>query len=315
MSCAWSAYSPNERKEVEQFLRCNTGSFFHEPAFFDYHPADRFQFQHLLCRAGGKLVAWLPGHRQGAAFHSPAGASYGGPIWRNASRLEDRIRAMRALQEELRAREFTEISVKTPPAPYFGDAGFPLSATGFQLSARWACHVLHLAGEEWPQATNKTKRYDHRKALEAGLTPAELDEKHLPVFHQLLVEQTRRQKTEPTHDAEELSALHGLLPGRLRLFAAMQEGKIAAATLVLVIHPKVAYTFYIVSGEADPDSGAALVALVHAAGTLRKEGFHWLDLGPSTFDDYAVNAGLAQFKQAVGGALYTRDEWRFSLAA
>ena len=162
---------------------------------------------------------------------------------------------------------------------------------------------------------NKSKRYDHRKALETGLTPAELDESHLHAFHQLLVEQTRRQETEATHDAEELSTLHGLLPGRLRLFAAMQAGKIAAATLVLVIHAEVAYSFYIVSAETDSNSGAALVALVHAATTLRKEGFHWLDLGPSTFDDFAVNTGLAQFKQATGGSLHTRDEWRFSFAA
>ena len=134
MTFEWSIYSSSDSDEVSQFTHCNSGSFFHEPAFFDYHEFNRFKFKHLLCRKDGKLVAWLPGHQDDCDYYSPAGASYGGPLWRKSLSINECIKSISCLKDKLQCLSFKNISLQTPPPFYFGDNGFALSASGFVLS-------------------------------------------------------------------------------------------------------------------------------------------------------------------------------------
>ena len=150
MKSTWHCHALSERNEIEQFLRHGTGSFFHEPAFLDYHPPEKFNFKNLVCRRDGKLIAWLPGHQEGKTYHSPAGASYGGPLWNKSSSLPERQNDVVALKDFLLEQGIREINLRLPPSFYFGDLGFILSGAGFSLSKRWGCQSLQLAGNEWP---------------------------------------------------------------------------------------------------------------------------------------------------------------------
>jgi hypothetical protein len=66
----------------ELLARSANGTLFHDLRFLRYHPADRFEFHHLVLRRKGKPIALLPGGLCRAAdppmFSSPLGASIGG---------------------------------------------------------------------------------------------------------------------------------------------------------------------------------------------------------------------------------------------
>ena len=310
MSFGWSIYETKDKSNLQDFVRSTSGSFFHEPSFFEYHRTDRFNFLHFICRKKNKIVAWLPGHQNNNCFISPAGASYGGPLFSESINLADRISIIKTFITKFRSK-FVSINFITPPSFYFGDTSYILSASRFKQSDRLACHALHLAGSDWPEALSKSKRYDYRKAIKANIDISELCFNNLSDFYSLLEQQSKRKQTKPTHNEKELCELVRLLPGRLRLFGAKSSNQLISAVLVIIISSKIAYTFYIVSRDFETNPGATLVTITHIAKTLKNEGLHWLDLGPSTDSRFRVNTGLEMFKNSLGSILFTRDEWTF----
>ena len=102
-----------------------------------------------------------------------------------------------------------------------------------------------------------------------------------------------------------------LLPERIKIFASILNKKIKAAALIFVINEKVVYTFYIVNGDLK-EKGIVTHLIVNLAEHFRKKNFYWLDLGPSSYDNFVLNEGLVDFKKKVGGILLTRDKWSYS---
>ena len=82
---------------------------------------------------------------------------------------------------------------------------------------------------------------------------------------------------------------------------------------VFQINHKVSYTFYITADDNYLEKCGTLVALVTAATTLRKEKCDWLDLGPSTFDDFKINEGTCRFKESLGAVIFARDSWTYAV--
>ena len=314
MSFNWIKYSKKDDTLVREFVTCNFGSFFHEPSFFEYHAKDRFDFSCYICKKGDKIVSWLPGHKENNTFFSPAGASYGGPLWANSVSLEEQLLILKNLIKFLKTSNFTEVNLVTPPPIYFGDNGFIMSALGFNYSKRLCCHILHLAAGSWPESMSKSKRYDFRKTKSNDLNFEELNESEFPYFYSLLQKQNYKLNSKTTHSLEEILKLNSLLPGRIKLYATKSNNNILAATLIFLINKKIAYTFYIVNSDSECKQGYVTHLLVHTSELLRKKGFHWLDLGPSSFDKFTLNNGLASFKKSLGAILMTRDEWSIKLS-
>ena len=89
-----SRFDPTHLAEWIEFLRSsNDGTLFHDPRFLDYHPAGRFEFEHLLARRGKSLIAVIPGalvrESDGISFTSTAGASVGAPVTRPKMALSE----------------------------------------------------------------------------------------------------------------------------------------------------------------------------------------------------------------------------------
>jgi hypothetical protein len=313
MTFIWTPYSPCERSKIEDFLKVNCGSFFHEPSFFDYHDKNKFKFLNFVCRKNQKIVGWLPGHKKGHKYISPSGGSYGGPFLSKSVSLEANLEIINSLKICLKKHNINEANITTAPAVYFGDISFLLTALGFKIKHKIACHILHLAAGKWPLLLSKSKRYDYRKASSSGLKATEVGIEHYKLFHKMLRQQSLQFNTLPTHSEDELLLLKKLMPSHLRLFSTMDKDKVIGGVLVFVINPQIAYTFYIVSSASTDQTGAALVALIHCIEKLQKEGFHWLDLGPSTFKNFEVNKGVSRFKQLLGSKLFARDTWACNL--
>jgi hypothetical protein len=310
MSFTWSIYEEKEKPEVQDFVKSTSGSFFHEPSFFQYHRIGRFNFLNFICRKKNKVVAWIPGHQDGDTFTSPAGASYGGPLFSKTLTLNNQLTILNDFLSKYNSI-FLNINFITPPNIYFGDTGFLLSAVGFKYTNRLCCHALHLAGNEWPEVMSKSKRYDYRKVNDKGVLFGELNRESYSDFFELLEKQNQRQKSQATHTLQEILKLKLLLPKRIKIFASTLNNKIKAAALIFLINEKVAYTFYIVNGDM-AERGIVTHLIVNLAEHFRKKHFNWLDLGPSSCNNFVLNEGLADFKKKVGGILLTRDKWSYS---
>ena len=57
-------YTEEWKEKWDNFvLESNNGTIFHLQKFFDYHPKDRFSFNHLIFLNKDNIVAVLPGSR------------------------------------------------------------------------------------------------------------------------------------------------------------------------------------------------------------------------------------------------------------
>ena len=312
MNFFWSSYDKKDKSNLQDFLRSTSGSFFHEPSFFEYHPSERFNFLHFICRKKNKIVAWLPGHQNDNSFNSPAGASYGGPLFSESINLADRISILNTFIRNFSSK-FVSINFITPPLIYYGDTGFLLSAIGFKYTDRLCCHALHLAGNKWPEVMSKSKRYDYRKANDKGLLFEELKSEKYSIFFKLLEDQNHKHNSNTTHTLQEILKLKLLLPERIKIFATSSNNEIQAAILVISINKKIAYAFYIVNGNRSEKINAVTHVIVNTAELLQKKNFEWFDLGPSSFNNFVLNDGIADFKKSLGGILFTRDSWTYSI--
>jgi hypothetical protein len=280
----------------------NNGTLFHDLDFLSYHPPEKFCTRHLVFSEAGETIAVMPAAVEDGVLKSPYGASVGGvvlPLSYSASKTREIVAELRhfALNYGLSA-----IELRVGPPAYLRNPdehlGFALFAENFRLIRRHLCHIVPL-----PAVLKKPKLRDSRMGLRRGLQPLEAGPERIPEFYRILMETNARHGATPTHTEAQLADLFQRVPGRVRLFLCE-----CAGILVFVLNARVAYTFYIASGDAPY---AATTLLAHVAEQLANEGFAFLDLGPSTFDDLRFNDGLAAFKEGFGARGQCRDTWRW----
>ena len=159
----------------------------------------------------------------------------------------------------------------------------------------------------------RSKLRDIRIGLRRGLQPGEVSGSRLPDFYRVLSASRARLGAVPTHSQEQLADLFRRVPAALRLFLCEVDGQTAAGILVFVLNRRVAYTFYIDQDEAFKALRPTATLLMHVAQQMAREGFAYLDLGPTTFDDLSFNTGLATFKEEFGARGHCRDTWRWQV--
>jgi hypothetical protein len=318
---------PNDREAWEAVVaRASNGTLFHDLDFLDYHPPGRFELRHLLIRRGGEVIGALPAAAVaqpdgGLLLKSPYGASVGGPALVAGLSDEAKVEVMRRLSAWASGNGFSAIELRLGPPVYDEAPGeglsFGLFAAGYRVSRSWLCHMIPLSDN--PEAVmdgcTRGKARDIRAGLRRGAVPREGAEADLEAFFGLMSDTYRRLGSTPTHSPEEIRDLFLRTKGKVRVFLCEKDGEPLAGVLLFVLNARVAYTFYICQAEAAPaDLNANAVLVTHVAERLAAEGFRYLDLGPSTFDDGSFNRGVAFFKEGLGGRGWRRDLWRLDLA-
>jgi hypothetical protein len=290
----------------------NNGTLFHDLDFLAYHAPDRFRTRHLVLSSGGKALALLPAAVVDGVLQSPYGASVGGPVLPVAQSAVQTREVVRRLREYAVEAGLQGIEMRLGPAAYMRQPhdhlGFALFAEGFKLVRRHLCHIIVL-----PPVPDKSKARDYRLGLRRGLRAVEAGPECLPDFYRVLLANEARHCAVPTHTEDELADLYRRVPGRLRLFLCEREGAVAAGILVFVLNTRAAYAFYIAQDESVKQLCPVAVLAIHVAQQMAREGFAFLDLGPSTFDDLRFNTGLAVFKEGFGARGHCRDTWRWQV--
>jgi GNAT acetyltransferase-like protein len=317
-------FAAQREKEWRAFLdSSNNGTLFHDLDFLAYHTPGRFQFQHLMFCSDNHLVALLPGGivRDGdapAVYQSPLGASIGGFVVKDSLRAETARALVAALKTYAAEQGYGAVKLRTGPREYMRHPddllGFSLAAEGFQLETRWLLLMTRLDGitrDGVLDSLTQGKRRDVRAGLRGGLECREAGAESLDEFYAMLWETNERHRSLATHTKDELARLYSLVPGRIRLVLCSLDGKTAAGTLVFMLNPQAAMTFYICSRELDGGRYATAVLGAHITQLLADEGIRYLDFGPTSFDDFSLNTGLALFKEGLGARGYCRDAWRW----
>lgn len=318
-------FRPEQTVEWKRFLATsNNGTLFHDLDFLSYHPPGRFETHHLVFRRDGESVALLPAAIVAEGddkryLKSPYGASVGGLVLPLGQSAETVLILIDRLQGHACAMGLDGIEMRLGPHLYMRQPdehlGFALAAQGFRLVQRWLTHVLALPDD--PAAVLKLpsrRKAEYVRAAERkGAVPREVGPEYLEDFYAMLCRNRAKHGAVPTHSLPELRALFQKVPQAVRMFLCFIESKIAAGTLVFEVNAHVAYNFYPCHEdvyEYRPYHPAPLLA-VHVAKHYAARQFRYLDLGPSTFDDFTLNRGAAFFKEGLGAKGFCRDTWRW----
>lgn len=309
-----------DSSEWQSFLATSTnGTLFHDLEFLDYHPSERFRFEHLILRQKEKIIALVPGGivtvDGDEIFTSPVGASIGGPAVAKGIRTLQALAMAQALQQYALDRHLVGIDITLPPTAW-GEGRieafpFALYSRGFRLANRWLCQMLDLGSIPPPRFEslfNKKRKGFVRASIRKGMSVCSGGADLFPLFLEVFEDTYARHGKSATHSPDEILSLLERHPERIQLHLAMLGGRCAAGVLLFRVHPRVAYTFYICSStELAAEQGMVLL-LAELADLLPEIGVRWLDLGPSCSDGH-YNAGVTFFKESLGCLGACRDRW------
>lgn len=296
------------------------GTVFHRLDFLDYHPPGRYAFLHVVVDSADAWVACLPGALRpgegGPAFVSPAGASFGGPVFAGNAAPEAYRDVALALVEYASRESWARMALTPPPALYwrepsgFDAMGDALAAAGFRQTARETSQAVPLGGDEtalWEQL-DRMARKAVRRAEREGVSVA--PGREWRAFHALLERNRARHGAAPTHSAGELERLDGLVGESLALFLARKEDALAGGTLAIRANERVALNFYLAHDERFQAERPSDLLVWESLKWAQREGFGWYDFGTTTMGG-VLNPGLWAFKAKFGARDHPRVTWEW----
>jgi len=319
-------YTPLHAAEWAQFLDASdNGTLFHDLRFLDYHPPGKFDTHHLLFRAAQHIVAVLPAALVSESdgrrwLKSPYGASVGGFVLPPRQHGAQTIALVVALQDYASTLGCAGIEMRLAPNVYCrypnDNLSFALTNAGFSLVRRWLSHVITLpahAADVLDNVPTRCRRRYVRCAAQRGvaLVPATAD--RLPEFYPILERNRAKHGARPTHSLADLQRLYELVSERLGLFLCELNGRPIGGAFLLELNPRVVYWSYLCHDEQYEEYRPPTLTTVRVLEHYAARGFRYLDFGPSTFDDFSVNHGLAKFKEEMGGVGLCRDTWRWEV--
>jgi hypothetical protein len=225
-----------------------------------------------------------------------------------------------AIQAHARREAWARVEMVVPPNaydPHFGDmVSFSLFRLGFREDRRWLCPMIPLDPVPEEQLASgavfeRRQVQAFRRGVRAGVRASEAGYGALGEFQGLFDETYARLSATASHTIDEIATLVRRFPDRVRFVIARQGDTPTAGLLVMRLTPHVAVTTYICSSELGLKTSSTVVAVAWLLGHLRRDGYRWLDLGPSA-DDRAINTGVMLFKEGLGGIGYVRSLWSWS---
>ncbi len=317
-------YTPNDRAEWEEFLlRCNNATMFHNQAFLDYHPPERFVFSHVMFRDNGKLVAVLPGgffQGRPGEFWSPTGASYGGftapdPDFATALSIVD------CFIDFARNKGWKELFIIPPPIIYNTHISqhfeYAMLYRKFDFELHYISHAIHVKhGKNFLEHFDKTARKTVHKILrEAQITIRDSDD--YETFHRILLVNKAKHNAKPTHSLDELLKLRELMPDRLRLMMVYHNDVAIAGSLLFMANSKVVLCFYNMLLYEYEHLKPVYLIMYETVRRAVEEGYEWVDIGVSqdTKDPNPMtpSLGLIEFKERFDARGVLRSTYHFTL--
>ncbi len=241
-------YTEQWKEKWDDFvLNSNNGTMFHLQKFFDYHPKDRFKFNHLIFLEKGNICAVLPGSLVNGLFESPIGASYGS-IVTNDITFSFAMKLVSTLTDYAKEKNIKELLLTSAPIIYekYQNQGldFAMLWQGFNYNLHYISSAIKLdKNRDIISRFQSTVRRNIRGSLKNPDIRVEINERY-DQFYPILIENKSRHNVKPTHSFEDLMKLKELLPDNLKLFMVYLKDKPIAGSLMFLCNSRVALCFY-----------------------------------------------------------------------
>ncbi len=299
-------YSPAMKEAWDAFVeRSNNGTMFHLQRFLDYHPAGKWNFQHLMFRENGTLVAVLPGGvNANNEFWSPVGASYGGIVTLDTS-FERSLRIVDACLDFLQREGYRDAFFIPAPLIYTRNYSQHIEYAHLYRKADFELHYISHAidlkhGEGFFSFFDSTARKTIRKILREGEVTIE-ESTDFETFHHILTENKKKHNARATHSLDDLLALRRLVPDKLRLNMVYYKGKAIAGSLLFLANSKVVLCFYNMLLYEFEHLRPIYLVMYETCRWAIQHGYEWVDIGVSqdtaAADPMTPSLGLIEFKE------------------
>lgn len=298
---------------VQNFLlQSANATLFNYPQFFEYHapqklPADVFVQMHLLFLKDNKLVGLVAGYMQKQGeiwvYKTPCMASYGGLVFDKNLRYKD----LEAIVEEMLAylieQGVKQIDITPIPDVMYVEASEKSHYIHYLLlknnflpiqSDIVLSHKIDVSLPLEKQINNKTHT-ELKQAFKNELSFEISTGVDLESYNLLLHSQERLEST-PTHSFEELQHLTTLFPDAIHTINIRKQAQLLSGIILFRYNQCVINTFYIFDNQEGRNLKANHFAYYELIKWAGKEGYKYVDFGPSTFG-YTVHHSLIDFKE------------------
>lgn len=303
------AYSKALRDDWDSVVRqSKNGTFLHLRDYMDYH-SDRFSDRSLVLYEKNRPIAIFPCSAHGDQAVSHGGLTYGGLIYGKETHAAAVLDMFKLLAEHYKAAGFKTIIYKPVPRAFHtypaDEDLYGLFRAGARLSRRDLSSVIELATR--PKLSDSRKN-TARKAPKAGARFAEIQD--FDGFHKLLSSVLAKFGSCPVHSSAELTLLKSRFPNNIRLFGAILEDRLLAASLVFDCG-HIVHTQYMAASEEGRALGALdflLTQLIDAVFSDKQ----YFSFGISTENQgLLLNEGLIRQKEGFGarGMVHDFYEW------
>ena len=241
-------YTEEWKEKWDNFvLESNNGTIFHLQKFFDYHPKDRFSFNHLIFLNKDNIVAVLPGSRIGDLFESPIGSSYGSIVTKDV-KFAEAMEMISTLTGYGKKSGIKELLLTSAPRVYEKHPNENLDFAMLWQGFTYDLHYISSAIKLYPDQDiisrfQPTVRRNIRKSLRNSDIRVEMNERYNQ-FYPILLENKARHDVKPTHSLEELIKLKELLPENILLFMVYYKDEPIAGSCMFICNKQVALCFY-----------------------------------------------------------------------
>jgi hypothetical protein len=309
---------PSDAGAWDEFVeRSLNGTLFHTKRFLEYHPAERFAWDHasLPADTDPPLALWPAAATDGGAtWHSGVGASYGGPVVAADATADSCREVVAEILEEARRRGYRRVKLTPPPPLYEKGAGglvrAALVAAGFQCVASDVSQSVPLSEKPPPDLLVPKARRGASKAEREGVQVKK--EEAYGAFHVLLTADRGEMGLTPTHSEAELTDLATRLGSNQTLLLARREGELVAGAWLLQLNGRVGLSFYVCQDRAHRRLRSTNLLMLRALEWAAERGLAELDLGTSSVGG-KVNEGLSDFKAAHGARRFSRETFERAL--
>jgi hypothetical protein len=315
-------YLPENRKEWDEFVgNSNNGTMFHSQTFLDYHPAGKFNFQHLIIRKDNKLIAVLPGGFTGNdVFWSPIGASYGSIVTKDIH-FSTALDIVDALIQYGKEKNWKEIFLIPPPFIYNGHYNqhieYAFLYRKFDFELHYISHAIDLKyGENYLKFFGKTARKTIRKIHREGKIRIE-DSNDYESFNKILLDNKTRHNVKPTHSLDDMFRIAELMPDKVKLMLVYYEDRPIAGSWLFLTNKQVVLCFYNMLLYEYEYLKPIYLIMDETVRWSIENGYKWVDIGVSqdtkAEDPMTPSLNLIKFKERFDsrGVLRTTFHYKF----
>lgn len=308
-------FLPDDAARWDEFCaRAHGATFLHSRRFLSYH-CDRFVDQSIVIQDDDEWLGVIPAARHPGEHDvviSHPGITYGGVLHHGRLRGGEMLAALRCAATLWHAAGFARLHYKAVPHIYQrAPAQEDLYALFRAGARRYRCDLSSCIDLRHRLPVSERRRRAGAKALRAGTRVTAGNEHMRALWDVVAGNLQRRHQTQPVHTLAEITTLAARFPDRLRVIAALLDGKIEAGVL-LFLTDTVAHAQYIASSERGHEVNALDLVLESAIAESQRDGKRYFDFGISTENQgHALNEGLNRFKNefGAGGVVQEFYEW------